>query len=204
VTKTAATPADIRFMDTALAHAYAALGSTAPNPAVGCVLVKHGRVLASAATAPGGRPHAETQALDLAGDAARGAVAYVSLEPCAHHGQTPPCAEALIASGVAEVVIACRDPFESVNGRGIEILERAGIRVRVGVRETEAQRLNAGFFQRVRTGRPIAEADTRDALYEARLEVADGEDIEAALERLGASGVNRVRLASKDARYTAR
>lgn len=191
-------------MDAALAQAYAALGATAPNPAVGCVLVKAGRVLASAATAPGGRPHAETQALALAGDAARGATAYVSLEPCAHQGQTPPCTQALIRSGVAEVVIACRDPFEAVNGRGIEILERAGVGVRVGLREAEALRLNSGFFHRVRTGRPIAETDSRDALYEARLEAADGEDIEAALERLGASGVNRVQLAPKNTRYTAR
>ena len=191
-------------MDAALAHAYAALGATAPNPAVGCVLVKDARVLAAAATAPGGRPHAETQALGLAGDAARGATAFVSLEPCAHHGQTPPCAEALIASGVAEVVVACRDPFEPVNGRGIETLERASVRVRVGLREAEAMRLNAGFFQRVRTGRPIAEADSRDALYEARLEAAYNEDIEDALERLGASGVNRVRLDPKNARYTPR
>jgi len=93
------TPADRRFMDAALACAYAALGSTAPNPAVGCLIVKAGRVLAAAATAPGGRPHAETQALALAGPAARGARAYVTLEPCAHHGQTPPCAEALVKGG---------------------------------------------------------------------------------------------------------
>ena len=181
-------------MDAALAQAFAALGSTAPNPAVGCILVKNGRVLAKAATAPGGRPHAETQALEAAGNAARGATAYVSLEPCAHQGQTPPCADALISGGVAEVVIACRDPFEAVDGRGIEALRRAGVRVRVGVREAKALQLNEGFFQRVRTGKPIALLDRRDALFEARLDAKDGAALEAALERLGASGVNRVQL----------
>ncbi len=204
MTMAAASPADLRFMDAALAQAYGALGSTAPNPAVGCVIVKNGRVLAAAATARGGRPHAEPQALDQAGADAQGATAYVSLEPCAHHGRTPPCADTLIKSGVAEVVIACRDPFEAVDGRGIETLKRAGVRVRVGLREADALKLNEGFFQRVRTGRPIAEADSRDALFESQLEIQPGETVETALERLGAAGVNRVQLRPGQARYTAR
>jgi len=99
LTGRAVTPDDLRFMDAALALAFARLGQTAPNPSVGCVIVRERRVIGAAATAAGGRPHAETQALAQAGEAARGARAYVSLEPCAHHGRTPPCAQALIDAG---------------------------------------------------------------------------------------------------------
>lgn len=179
-------------MDTALALAYARLGQTAPNPSVGCVIVKSGRIIGAAATAPGGRPHAEPQALEQAGAEAEGATVYVSLEPCAHYGKTPPCAEALIAANPAEVVIACRDPFEHVAGRGISMLENAGIAVLEGVREAQAITLNAGFFERLKTGRPLLACDDRAGLYDAELSLEPGEDVDAALERLGALGLTRV------------
>lgn len=190
-------PGDRRFMDAALAQAFAALGSTAPNPAVGCVLVKDGRLLAAAATAPGGRPHAERLALDRAGEAARGATAYVSLEPCAHHGATPPCAEALAEAGIGRVVIACRDPFPKVDGRGMEILKAAGVTVETGLREEAARALNAGFFTRLATGKPLLAEDPRPALFDAELLAEPGESENEALRRLGESGATRVRRPSR-------
>jgi len=148
-------PGDSRFMQAALAYARGALGTTWPNPAVACLLVKDGAILARGRTQPGGRPHAETVALAQAGDAARGATAYVTLEPCSHHGQTPPCAEALIAAGVARVVAACRDDDARVNGAGLARLAAAGIAVTVRVLEAEALALNEGFFHRLGAGRPF-------------------------------------------------
>ncbi len=146
---------DSRFMREALALAESALGLTTPNPAVGCVLVRGGRVVGRGVTARGGRPHAETIALRRAGARARGATAYVSFEPCAHRGQTPPCAEALAAAGVARVVVGCLDPYPPVRGRGLAILRRAGIKVTVGVLEDECRRLNEGFITRVTRRRPF-------------------------------------------------
>jgi diaminohydroxyphosphoribosylaminopyrimidine deaminase/5-amino-6-(5-phosphoribosylamino)uracil reductase len=122
---------------------------------VGCVLVgDDGRLIARGWTQPGGRPHAETEALARAGEDARGSCAYVTLEPCAHSGQTPPCAGALIEAGVARVVIACQDPDPRVSGRGIAMLEAAGITVTAGVLADEARTLNAGFLSRLERGRP--------------------------------------------------
>ncbi|NNF92485.1 MAG: bifunctional diaminohydroxyphosphoribosylaminopyrimidine deaminase/5-amino-6-(5-phosphoribosylamino)uracil reductase RibD [Boseongicola sp.] len=141
-----------------MAHALAlgrrGLGRVWPNPAVGCVIVRQGRVVGRGRTADGGRPHAETEALAMAGPAAAGATAYVSLEPCAHHGQTPPCAEALIAARVARVVVATGDPDAKVNGQGIAMLRGAGIEVSTGLLDAEARALNAGFLSRVTRGRP--------------------------------------------------
>ncbi|MEB8387992.1 bifunctional diaminohydroxyphosphoribosylaminopyrimidine deaminase/5-amino-6-(5-phosphoribosylamino)uracil reductase RibD [Rhodobacteraceae bacterium KMM 6894] len=146
---------DHRWMRAARALGRRGMGQTWPNPAVGCVVVSpEGRVLGRGSTAPGGRPHAEPQALTQAGAAARGATAYVTLEPCAHHGQTPPCCEALIAAGVARVVVACGDPDPRVAGRGLSALRAAGIEVVEGVLEAEVARDLAGFFSRVTTGRP--------------------------------------------------
>jgi len=147
--------ADLRFMREALAQAATALGRTSPNPAVGCVIVKQGRVIARAATAPGGRPHAEPQALAQAGKRAAGATAYVSFEPCAHFGHTPPCADALIAAGIGRAVIGCLDPYPPVRGRGTARLRRAGIEVEAGVLEDECRRLNEGFITRVTKRRPF-------------------------------------------------
>jgi diaminohydroxyphosphoribosylaminopyrimidine deaminase/5-amino-6-(5-phosphoribosylamino)uracil reductase len=140
----------------ALRLAERGLGRVAPNPAVGCIIVADdGRIVGRGWTAPGGRPHAETIALSAAGAAARDATAYVTLEPCAHHGKTRPCAEALIAAGVARVVVAVGDPDPRVNGEGFAILRTAGIEVREGVCAEEARVLNAGFFSRVEKGRPL-------------------------------------------------
>ena len=188
------TPADLRFMDAALAMAYARLGATAPNPAVGCLIVKQGRVIAAAATAPGGRPHAETQALDMAGAAARGASVYVTLEPCAHHGRTPPCAEALVQARPAEVLIGCADPFAQVDGKGSAILKAAGITVIEPVRRDRAQALNAGFFNTVRCGRALAVDDDRSGLADADFEMKPGETAPQALTRAAGQGLTRVRL----------
>ena len=141
-------------MTHALALGRRGLGKVWPNPAVGCVIVAEGRVVGRARTAEGGRPHAETQALAMAGPLARGATAYVTLEPCAHQGQTPPCASALIDAGVARVVIGATDPDEKVNGRGIAMLRAAGIEVETGVLEEECCEANAGFLSRVSRGRP--------------------------------------------------
>ncbi|RAU22716.1 riboflavin biosynthesis protein RibD [Paramagnetospirillum kuznetsovii] len=142
-------------MRAALALARRGLGTVWPNPAVGCVIVNGGRVVGRGWTQPGGRPHAETEALAMAGDAARGATVYVTLEPCAHHGKTPPCAEALIKAGITRAVVAVQDPDDRVAGKGVAMLARAGIKVVEGMLEAEATELNAGFFQRVGTGRPL-------------------------------------------------
>lgn len=142
-------------MRAALVLATRGLGQVAPNPAVGCLVVKDGRVVGRGWTRPGGRPHAETEALRQAGAAAAGATVYVSLEPCAHHGETAPCAEALVAAGVTRVVAALEDPDQRVAGRGLALLREAGIAVELGVARAQAERLNAGFLKRVLEGRPL-------------------------------------------------
>jgi diaminohydroxyphosphoribosylaminopyrimidine deaminase / 5-amino-6-(5-phosphoribosylamino)uracil reductase len=146
---------DDRWMRLAIALGARGLGRVWPNPAVGCVIVKAGRVLGRGWTQDGGRPHAETMALAQAGRQARGATAYVSLEPCSHHGQTPPCADALIAAGLARVVVGLGDPDPRVSGRGLAALRDAGIAVTEGVCTPEAQRAHRGFLTRVGQGRPM-------------------------------------------------
>jgi diaminohydroxyphosphoribosylaminopyrimidine deaminase / 5-amino-6-(5-phosphoribosylamino)uracil reductase len=146
---------DIHHMRHALTLARRGLGRTWPNPAVGCVIVKNDVVIGRGWTQDSGRPHAETEALKQAGPEAKGASVYVTLEPCSHHGKTPPCAQALIDAGVARVVIGCGDPDPRVNGKGIEMLKNAGIKVETDVLENEAQELNAGFFLRVTKSRPF-------------------------------------------------
>ena len=146
---------DENHMAQALRLAARGLGLCWPNPAVGCVIARDGLILGRGWTQPGGRPHAETMALAQAGPAARGATAYVTLEPCAHHGKTPPCAEALIAAGISRVVSAVTDPDARVSGRGHAMLRAAGIAVTEGVLEAEALALNIGFFQRVQQGKPF-------------------------------------------------
>jgi diaminohydroxyphosphoribosylaminopyrimidine deaminase/5-amino-6-(5-phosphoribosylamino)uracil reductase len=147
---------DISLMHHALRLARRALGNVAPNPAVGCVIVSpEGRIVGRGWTQAGGRPHAEAEALRQAGAAARGATAYVTLEPCSHYGQTPPCADALIAAGVARVVAAIEDPDPRVEGRGFSRLRDGGVHVETGVMEKEAAFLNQGFFLKVREIRPL-------------------------------------------------
>lgn len=144
-------------MRAALSLASRGLGRVWPNPAVGCVLVgADGGVVGRGWTQPGGRPHAETEALARAGAAARGATAYVTLEPCAHQGKTPPCADALIAAGVARVVAALEDPDPRVKGGGLARLRDAGIAAEIGVLREEAEAMNAGYLMRQRKGRPLA------------------------------------------------
>lgn len=145
---------DERFLALALALGRRGMGRCWPNPAVGCVIVQAGRVVGRGWTAPGGRPHAETRALAQAGAAARGATAYVSLEPCAHHGQTPPCAEALIDAGIARVVAPMEDSDPRVSGQGFAMLREAGVKVQTGLLADRAEADHAGFFLRTEQGRP--------------------------------------------------
>ena len=146
---------DKRYMRMALHLARRGLGFVAPNPAVGCVLVKEGVVLATGVTSPGGRPHAEAAALQKAGGQAKGATAYVSLEPCSHQGQTGPCAQALIDAGVVLVVVGCIDPDPRVSGQGIAMLRDADVEVAEDVLKEEALGLNAGFILKVTQNRPF-------------------------------------------------
>lgn len=164
---------DHAWMARALALAARGLYTTHPNPRVGCVLVRDGAVVGEGWHARAGEPHAEVHALRAAGERARGATAYVTLEPCAHHGRTPPCADALIAAGVARVVVAVRDPFPRVAGAGIARLEAAGIAVEVGVGEHDARELNCGFLARHARGRPWVRLKLAMSL-DGRTALADG------------------------------
>ncbi len=145
---------DARFMALALALGRRGLGRAWPNPAVGAVVVKDGLILGRGWTQPGGRPHAETEALRRAGAAARGATLYVTLEPCSHHGRTPPCADAILAAGIARVVSALDDPNPQVAGAGHCRLRDAGLEVEVGTGAEDARHAHAGHIRRVRDGRP--------------------------------------------------
>ena len=165
---------DRRWMRVAIAEARRAEGRTAPNPPVGCAIVSaDGRLLASGHTAASGRPHAETRTLSMAGEAARGATAYVTLEPCAHHGETGPCADALVEAGIARVVVALRDPDERVNGRGIERLAEHGVALRIGVEAEAARRVTAGFLSRTTRSRPFVTLKTATSL-DGMIALADG------------------------------
>jgi diaminohydroxyphosphoribosylaminopyrimidine deaminase/5-amino-6-(5-phosphoribosylamino)uracil reductase len=162
------------MMRAALALARRSLGRTWPNPAVGCVIVKDGRIVARGRTQDGGRPHAEVDALNQAGDSARGATVYVTLEPCSHFGKSPPCADALVRAGVARVVSAMDDPNPSVNGQGHARLREAGIAVEVGEGAGEAAEINAGFLLRVSAGRPLFNLKLASSL-DGRIATASGE-----------------------------
>src|ERR1700758_2268244 len=149
---------DARFMTLALALGRRGLGNTWPNPAVGAVIVRNEAdgpvVLGRGWTQPGGRPHAEVEALRRAGEAARGATLYVTLEPCSHFGKSPPCADAVIAAGVSRVVSAIEDPNPEVSGQGHARLRAAGIAVDIGIGAEQARRDHAGHIRRMRDGRP--------------------------------------------------
>lgn len=142
------------YMAQALDLARSGLGRVWPNPAVGCLVVRDGAIIAQGATQKGGRPHAEVVALDLAGEHAADATLYVTLEPCSHHGQTPPCTDRIIQSGISRVFVACQDPNPAVNGKGIAALKAAGIEVIEDVLREEAERVNEGFFSLIQRGRP--------------------------------------------------
>ncbi|MCT8159336.1 bifunctional diaminohydroxyphosphoribosylaminopyrimidine deaminase/5-amino-6-(5-phosphoribosylamino)uracil reductase RibD [Pseudoruegeria sp. SHC-113] len=165
---------DIRYMRLALTLAARGLGRCWPNPAVGCVLVRDGRIVGRGFTQPGGRPHAERVALAQAGDLARGATAYVTLEPCSHHGKTPPCAEGLIEAGVARVISALEDSDPRVAGRGHAMLRAAGIEVVTGVLAEEARAANLGFLLRVEQNRPLVTLKLASS-FDGRIATATGE-----------------------------
>jgi diaminohydroxyphosphoribosylaminopyrimidine deaminase/5-amino-6-(5-phosphoribosylamino)uracil reductase len=166
--------ADISEMRAALALARRGLGRVWPNPAVGCVLVRDGCVVGRGWTQPGGRPHAETEALKRAGELARGAVAYVTLEPCDHLGVTGPCSDALLEAGVRRVVVAMEDPDPRVSGRGIARLREAGIDVAIPVCRDEAAEINFGFFLRVTQQRPMITLKLATSL-DGRIATASGD-----------------------------
>lgn len=165
---------DHRYMALALSLGRRGLGNTWPNPAVGCVIVKDGRIVGRGWTQPGGRPHAEARALDQAGDAARGATAYVTLEPCAHHGKTPPCAEGLIMAGISRVVAPVEDTDSRVSGQGFAMLRAAGITVDVGILAAIAARDHAGFFMNREQGRPFVTLKLANS-FDGRIATATGE-----------------------------
>jgi diaminohydroxyphosphoribosylaminopyrimidine deaminase/5-amino-6-(5-phosphoribosylamino)uracil reductase len=167
-------PFDLRSMRAALALARRGLGTVWPNPAVGCVIVDRGRIVGRGWTQPGGRPHGETEALGRAGEAARGATAYVSLEPCCHWGRTPPCTDALIAAGIRRVVVALEDPDPRVAGAGVRQLDAAGLEVETGLCEAEAAEINAGFFCRLRNRRPLVTLKLATSL-DGRIATGSGE-----------------------------
>jgi diaminohydroxyphosphoribosylaminopyrimidine deaminase / 5-amino-6-(5-phosphoribosylamino)uracil reductase len=166
--------ADERWMRLALSLGARGLGQTWPNPAVGCVIVKDGRVIGRGWTQSGGRPHAEVMALAQAGSAAKGATAYVTLEPCAHTGQTPPCADALVTAGIACVVAAAGDPDPRVAGKGFDRLRAAGIDLRTGVLEPQAQQANIGFLTRITKNRPAITLKLASSL-DAKIATRTGE-----------------------------
>ncbi len=165
---------DKRYMALALALGRRGQGNCWPNPAVGCVIVRDGRIVGRGWTQPGGRPHAEVEALAQAGALARGATAYVTLEPCSHHGKTPPCAEALIAAGVARVVAAIEDSDTRVAGQGFALLRAAGVEVTTGVLEDEAALDHAGFFMKTEQGRPFVTLKLASSL-DGRIATATGQ-----------------------------
>lgn len=186
------TDADHRFMARALELAREGLYNTRPNPRVGCVVVADGEIVAEGWTAPAGGLHAEAQALRLAGERARGATLYCTLEPCAHHGRTPPCADAIVAAGAARVVVATGDPFERVAGEGFARLRAAGIEVETGLLEAEARALNVGFHARLERGRPwlrlklAASLDGRTAMASGESRWITGPDARRDVHRLRA------------------
>ena len=188
------TPAlDEVMMRRAIAVGWTRMGQTRPNPCVGCVIVLDGTVIAEAATAASGRPHAEEQALAAAGNLARGADCYVTLEPCAERSSgAASCADRIIAAGVRRVFIACEDVSPRAAGQGLERLRDAGVAVELGLLAEAADILSAGFRQRLATGRPRVEAAEGPASYEGRFDPRSGEDLGEALSRLGQEGFNRL------------
>ncbi len=166
--------ADRHFMAHALRLAERGRYTTDPNPCVGCVIVRDGEVVGEGWHRKAGEPHAERLALSAAGDGAHGATVYVTLEPCAHHGRTPPCAEALIEAAVARVVVAMRDPNPLVAGQGIALLRAAGVDTEVGLLEADAEALNPGFLQRMRHNRPYVRCKLAMSL-DGRTAMASGE-----------------------------
>ena len=180
-------------MRRAIALAMENMGQTWPNPAVGCVIVKDGQIVGEAATAAGGRPHAEEQAVPAAGEAARGATAYVTLEPCgARSSGRKSCAQFLTEAGIERVVIGAFDPSPFASGRGVERLRSEGLQVDAGVLEKEALSLCEGFLHRLETGRPMVRVSEDGKGFDARFAASPKADLKAELNRLGEAGYTRV------------
>ncbi|MEE4077583.1 Riboflavin biosynthesis protein RibD [Pseudomonas viridiflava] len=183
---------DVHYMARALELARKGLYSTHPNPRVGCVIVREGQIVGEGWHALAGEPHAEVHALRQAGEQARGATAYVTLEPCSHHGRTPPCADALVNAGVTRVVASVQDPNPEVAGRGLLRLMTAGIAVQCGVLEAEARALNKGFIKRMETGQPYVRVklamslDGRTAMASGESQWITGPEARSAVQRLRA------------------
>lgn len=183
---------DVHYMARALELARKGLYSTHPNPRVGCAIVREGRIVGEGWHVRAGEPHAEVHALRQAGELARGATAYVTLEPCSHQGRTPPCADALIEAGVTRVVAAMQDPNPEVSGRGLLRLMNAGIGVQCGVLESEARALNKGFLKRMETGLPYVRVkmamslDGRTAMASGESQWITGPEARSAVQRLRA------------------
>ena len=183
---------DAHYMARAIELARKGLYTTHPNPRVGCVIVRDGQVVGEGWHVRAGEPHAEVHALRAAGELARGATAYVTFEPCSHHGRTPPCAEGLVTAGVARVVAAMQDPNPEVAGRGLKRLTDAGIDVRCGVLETQARALNQGFLKRMEHGLPFVRVklamslDGRTAMASGESQWITGPAARSAVQRLRA------------------
>ncbi|PAB30159.1 riboflavin biosynthesis protein RibD [Pseudomonas savastanoi pv. nerii] len=183
---------DVHYMARALELARNGLYSTHPNPRVGCVIVRDGQIVGEGWHVRAGEPHAEVHALRQAGELARGATAYVTLEPCSHQGRTPPCADALVNAGLARVVAAMQDPNPDVSGRGLLRLMNAGIGVQCGVLESEARALNKGFLKRMETGQPYIRVkmamslDGRTAMASGESQWITGPEARSAVQRLRA------------------
>lgn len=184
---------DENWMRRAIDLARAEMGKTWPNPAVGCVIVKDGEVVSEAATAPGGRPHAEEQAAPAAGEAARGATAYVTMEPCgARSSGRTSCSNYLMDAGVARVVVAAVDPSPFASGRGVERLKKAGLQVETGLLADDAAVLYEGYLHRVETGRPMVRLSDDGEGFDARFAASPKADLTTELKRLGEAGYTRV------------
>jgi diaminohydroxyphosphoribosylaminopyrimidine deaminase/5-amino-6-(5-phosphoribosylamino)uracil reductase len=193
------TDADRAFMAQAIDLATARMGETWPNPAVGCVIVKDGRIIAQAATAPGGRPHAEEQAVPAAGAEIEGATVYVTLEPCgARSSGRQSCAHFLTEARVERVVIACLDPSPFAAGRGTERLRAKGLTVETGLMCDEGATLCEGFLHRLETGRPMVRISTDGLGFDGRFVAAAKADLVTELKRLGEAGYTRLWTSAGD------
>ena len=184
---------DAGFRARAIALATAQMGRTWPNPAVGCVIVKDGVVIGEAATADGGRPHAEEQAVPAAGETARGATAYVTMEPCgARSSGRTSCSHFLVEAGVSRVVVAAVDPSPFASGRGVERLRKAGLEVETGLLSDDAAVLYEGYLHRLETGRPMVRISEDGQGFDARFAASARADLVTELKRLGEAGYTRL------------
>ena len=184
---------DADFMGRAIDLALLEMGKTWPNPSVACVLVRDGQIVSEAATAPGGRPHAEEQAVPAAGDLTKGATAYVTMEPCgARSSGRKSCSHFLAEAGIARVVVACVDPSPFASGRGVERLRQAGLDVETGLLAERAAVLYEGYLHRLETGRPMVRISDDGEGFDGRFAASPKADLTTELKRLGEAGYTRL------------